>query len=77
VVCIWGYNEHTLEQEVLAQTTPVNHDFWYQYEFLLSPKTRDYDSIAIGAWFDPKRPKRYNGNLFIDDCSDLMRVHLK
>jgi hypothetical protein len=76
-LCVWGYDEETLEQEMLAQTIVISHGFWYEYEFLLTPRKRNYDSIALSACHDPQKPQPYNGNVLIDDCSPITRLHTK
>ena len=55
VLRIWAYNDGTDQQQLLAQTVPIDHEFWYEYAFLLTPTDRTYDSLAIEAWYDNRK----------------------
>lgn len=74
VLRIWGYNDGTDQQELLAQTVPIDHEFWYEYAFLLTPTKGRYDSLGIEAWFDNRRRRPYNGNVLLDKCSPIVRI---
>lgn len=74
VLRVWGYNDGTEQQELLAQTVPIDHEFWYEYKFLLTPTQRNYDSIAIEAGYDNRKRKPYNGNVLLDKCSSIVKT---
>ncbi len=74
VLRIWGYNDGTDQQQLLAQTVPIDHEFWYEYAFLLTPTDRTYNSLAIEAWYNNRKKKPYNGNVLLDKCSSITRI---
>jgi len=74
VLRVWGYNDGTEQQELLGQTVPIDHEFWYEYKFLLTPTQRRYDSIGLEAGFDNRKKRPYNGNVLLDKCSPIVRM---
>jgi len=70
---VLGYNSLTNEAETLAQTIPIDHDFWYRYDFTLTPKLGDYDTIALEVQFLSQSTRTYNGHVLVDDCSAIIR----
>jgi hypothetical protein len=74
VLRVLGINSQTEESEVLAQTVPIDHLFWYRYNFTLSPKAGDYDTLALEVWYVPSATTTYNGHVLVDDCSPVVRI---
>jgi hypothetical protein len=71
---ILGYNIDTNKKEMLAQTIPIDHSFWYQYDFRLTPQLGDYNMIVLEAQYATLYGnKSYNGHVLIDNCSDIIR----
>jgi hypothetical protein len=38
------------------------------------PENFDMDYIVLEAWYDNGAQRAYNGNLLIDNCSDIVRI---
>lgn len=72
VLKIWGYNTVTKQEELLALSTPVDHKAWQAYTFVLQPKYAAYNQIDLMAYYASAFEKT-NGNLLVDNCSDLVR----
>lgn len=73
ILKIWGVNTRTGEEELLAESTAVGHSLWTRYSFTLKPSKSDYDEIDLMAYYAPGKEKT-NGNLLIDNCSDIKEV---
>jgi len=71
VLKIWGVNTRTNEEELLAESTAIGHSVWTRYTFTLQPIKSDYDEIDLMAYY-PSESKGKNGNLLIDNCSDIV-----
>jgi hypothetical protein len=71
VLKIWGYNSNTKKEELLALSEPVGMDNWVKYVFTITPLEDDYDEIDLMV---SSAPMHYfkNGNLLIDNCSDIV-----
>lgn len=59
--------------ELLAETTPVNHFKWMEYEFILKPGG-NYTHIVLAAEHEHKDKQFYNGHILIDYLSDIEEV---
>lgn len=63
------------KSEILGQTPPIEHDFWYEYKFMLTPKNGDYDYLVLEAFFSKQeKNKYYNGHVLLDDCSPILEI---
>jgi hypothetical protein len=74
VLRVWGIHRASGKAELLAETEPVNHTTWEQYEFTLKPLKTDYDEIDLEAYFARDAPLPYNGNLLMDHCSPIVKM---
>ncbi len=66
---IWGGTSYCSKKEKLAETITIKHSDWKSYSFKLKP-TADYNYIFLEAFFEPSLFP-YNGNILIDNCSNL------
>jgi outer membrane protein OmpA-like peptidoglycan-associated protein len=66
---IWGGTSYCSKKEKLAETVAVKHTNWKEYNLKFTPKAK-YSYIFLEAFFEPSLVP-YNGNLLIDDCSNL------
>ncbi|MBN8678766.1 MAG: hypothetical protein J0M29_11120 [Chitinophagales bacterium] len=73
ILKIWGYNTRTGKDELLAESLPPGHSNWVKYEFTFTPRNGDYNEIDLMAYYAPGFEQR-NGNLLIDNCSDIIMV---
>jgi hypothetical protein len=74
ILKIWGYNTQTNQEELLAESQPVGHSKWVRFEFTLKPSLGDYDEIDLMAYY-AHGFELHNGNLFLDNCSAIVKVH--
>jgi hypothetical protein len=72
VLKIWGVNSKNNKEELLAETTAISHSLWMQYSFELAPTVDDFDEINLIAYY-AKGHELKNGNLLIDNCSDIVK----
>lgn len=73
ILKIWGYNTINGKDELLAESLPPGHSNWVKYEFTFTPRNRDYNEIDLMAYYAPGF-EQTNGNLLIDNCSDIVKV---
>jgi outer membrane protein OmpA-like peptidoglycan-associated protein len=66
---IWGGTSYCSKKEKLAETITIKHTSWKEYSFKLNPKG-NYNYIFLEAFFEPTLFP-YNGNILIDECSNL------
>jgi len=69
---IWGVNSKNKTEELLAETTAISHSLWMQYSFELAPTVDHFDEINLMAYY-AKGYELKNGNLLIDNCSDIVK----
>jgi hypothetical protein len=75
VLRIWSGNAFCKSQEMLAQSTLVNHYSWKTYQFKIHPKY-PYRYIILEAYYksDPTNILVYNGNILVDNLQDLIEI---
>lgn len=69
---IWGGNAQLNKTELLATSPVVDNVDWKRFELELKPTT-DHDFIVLEAFYKPNAPSPYNGNLLIDNASDIIK----
>ena len=73
ILRIWGGQNKCDKQELLAETIPVDHFEWDSYKFIFKPKKTHY-YIIFEAMYKPPVLFPYNGNLLMDNCSDIVEI---
>lgn len=73
VLRIWGGNISCGRSELLAESPPIDHIEWKQYNLRLKPKA-SYKYIMLEAFFKTPVLLPYNGNILLDNASDLVPV---
>jgi outer membrane protein OmpA-like peptidoglycan-associated protein len=79
IVRIWGEDipcantVKTAKKEILAETDPVELDDWKIYRFQFQPK-QTYHYIRIEAFYKIPTIFPYNGNILIDNASDIVPI---
>lgn len=68
---IWGGNGNCSRMELLAVTKPVDNTSWETYSVKLKP-SRTYSYLFLEAIYKEGTVFPYNGNLLIDNCSELV-----
>ncbi|MEY4936686.1 MAG: hypothetical protein RIS64_3045 [Bacteroidota bacterium] len=71
IVRIWGGNSYCSKDENLADSEPIENGAWKTYTFRLKPKS-DYNYIMIEAFYKMPTLFPYNGNILVDNASDLV-----
>jgi FAD:protein FMN transferase len=70
---IWGGNAQYNKKEILATSPVVGNVDWERFEFELKPTT-DHDFIVLEAFYKTPAAFPYNGNLMLDNASDLVPI---
>jgi outer membrane protein OmpA-like peptidoglycan-associated protein len=73
IVRIWGGDGPCAKTEKLAETEPVEAEDWQLYQFQFQPKTTHH-YITIEAFHKIPTIFPYNGNVLIDNASDIVPV---
>jgi len=73
VIRIWGgYTDKEKDGfEMLAETEPVANTDWEEYALSFT-STAPYDYLYLEAYFDQGRSHPYNGNVLVDDLSNIV-----
>lgn len=70
---IYGGFDYCDKREVLAETREITQHRWLKYTFKLEP-TDNYTHINLEAFYQTPVLFPYNGNLLIDNASDIVVV---
>jgi outer membrane protein OmpA-like peptidoglycan-associated protein len=73
IVRIWGGNGPCAKEEKLAETEPIETVDWQLYRFQFQPKTTHH-YITIEAFHKTPTIIPYNGNVLIDNASDIIPI---
>lgn len=73
VLRVYGGTSLCGKLELLAETAPVNHFKWMEYEFILKP-LGNYTHIVLAAEFEDINKRLYNGHILLDRLSDIEEV---
>ncbi len=70
---IWGGTGYCSRMELLAESGLVVNDRWIGFDFRFEPK-QTHTYIVLEAFYKTPTPFPYNGNLLIDNASDIIPV---
>ncbi len=70
---IWGGNAQYNKKELLATSPLVGNVDWKRFELELK-STTDHDFIVLEAFYKTPTPSPYDGNLMLDNASDLVPI---
>lgn len=70
---IWGGSSYCNRAELLAESSLVVNTRWLAYNFRFEPK-QTHSYIIFEAFYKTPTPFPYNGNLLIDNASDIYPV---
>ena len=79
---IYGGNTHCSTDrnggkgKLLGETGPINHKEWKKYSFKFQPSA-EYNYIYLEAYYKRGAFFPYNGNLLLDNCSDIVSCDFK
>ncbi|MBI1226403.1 MAG: OmpA family protein [Bacteroidetes bacterium] len=70
---IWGGSSYCARTELLAESSLVINTNWKNYNFHFEPK-QTHSYIIFEAFYKTPTPFPYNGNLLLDNASDIFPV---
>jgi hypothetical protein len=71
ILRIWGGMKTCADEQLLAESPPIDHNDWREYTFTLLPEDH-WKVIRLEAWYDPlSGGSPANSNLLADHCSPL------
>ena len=70
VLRIWGSNGYCGENQLLAESAPIDHSEWKEYEFKIEAN-KDYNFITFEAFYKTPVLFPYNGHILLDNSSDF------
>ena len=70
---VWGGTGLCETKEILFETPLIEHTDWQSYTLALNPKEGSYTHVMFQAYYETQVEEAYNGNLLIDNCSDIVR----
>ncbi|MEL6945685.1 MAG: hypothetical protein AAFO82_23770, partial [Bacteroidota bacterium] len=69
---IWGSNDFCQREELLAETSDIDHYNWRDYVFVLSPQSNDITHLRIESYHSEDSLYAYNGNVLVDHATPLI-----
>lgn len=73
VLRIYGGSAYCGKRELLAESSPVSNTEWETYDFEFTP-TANHRYISISSYYKVPILVPYNGNLLVDNASNIVRV---
>jgi outer membrane protein OmpA-like peptidoglycan-associated protein len=73
IIRIWGGSSYCSKEEMLAESDGVASASFKQTAFKLMPKS-NYNYLTIEAFYKPPTLFPYNGNVLIDNASDIVPI---
>jgi len=73
ILRIWGGNGYCVQKELLAESQPIINTEWKKYEFYFKPKF-NHQYIELEAFYELPLIQFYNGNVLLDNASDIVPV---
>ena len=73
VLRIYGGSTPCGKRELLAESTPVKNEDWQTYEFKFTPN-QSHRYLTLSAFYKVPVLVPYNGNLLLDNASDIVQV---
>ncbi|MEM1119610.1 MAG: OmpA family protein [Bacteroidota bacterium] len=68
---IWGGDGHCSKKELLAESPLVKNTTWQPYAFKFEPK-QTHSHITLEAFYETPVLFPYNGNVLVDNASDIV-----
>ncbi|MEL6988288.1 MAG: OmpA family protein, partial [Bacteroidota bacterium] len=73
VIRIWGSNNYCDTQELLAESSAISNTDWEKYHYKFEP-SNSHNYIIFEIFYKTPTLFPYNGNLLIDNASDIVLV---
>jgi outer membrane protein OmpA-like peptidoglycan-associated protein len=71
ILRVWSGNGYCDRAELLGETAPVGNTGWMEYKFVFKPK-KSGSYITFETYYKKGSALPYNGNLLLDNASDLV-----
>ncbi len=71
VLRVYGGTGYCNETQLLAESPPIDHTDWRQYDFMINPKG-EYRYITVEIFYNTPSLFAYNGNLLVDNISPFV-----
>lgn len=71
---IWGSNDFCQSEELLAETSNIDHYNWRDYVFVLSPQSGNITHLKIESYHSEDSLYAYDGNVLIDHATPLVAI---
>ncbi len=68
---IWAGNLSCRKEELLVITEPIKSIEWERFDFLFTPQS-DYSYFILEAFYENSPTPIYNGNILVDNASDII-----
>lgn len=68
---IWGGSGYCSKEEMIAETEPVSAATWQKFNFKFTPKA-NHNYFMIEAFYKVPTLFPYNGNVLVDNASDIV-----
>lgn len=73
IIRVWGGNGYCGKRELLGETGLIKNSIWKKYKMRFEP-TEQHSFILIEAYYRIPTVMPYNGNVLIDNLSDIVPV---
>ncbi len=73
---IWGGSSYCERNELLAESSLVANTRWLKYDFRFEP-SQTHNFIVFEVFYKTPSPFPYNGNILLDDASNIIPVPCK
>ncbi len=73
IIRIWGGSSYCSKEEMLAESEAIGNAAFKQVSFRLTPKS-NYTYLTIEAFYKTPTLFPYNGNILVDNASDIVPI---
>jgi outer membrane protein OmpA-like peptidoglycan-associated protein len=73
---IWGGNNYGGKDQLLVETAEIKNNNWMEYKVEFNPK-QTYSFISFEAYYKTPLLFPYNGNILLDNASDIIPINCK
>ncbi|MEY4902792.1 MAG: hypothetical protein RLZZ292_607 [Bacteroidota bacterium] len=73
---IWGGNNYGMKDQLLVETAEIKNTNWQEYKVEFNPK-QTYNFITFEAYYKTPLLFAYNGNVLLDNASDIIPINCK
>ncbi len=70
---VWGGDSFCNDKNLLIKSEPIINTEWKEYVFLFNAGF-EISHIQLEAFFNPQKNETYNGNLLLDNASNIIEI---